>query len=138
MFTGSSRFLWDTWYPLLKYQRIFKNKHHLLTSTFFLWICPFLLYTILYSFSFLISLKYIYITTFFPSFLPAKLPLDFFYFLFKYESMSRVYESEGTNILDEAEIIAAIKVEKSVVDFTCREQKKSIYVILRMIFLHQK
>lgn len=52
--------------------------------------------------------------------------------------MSRVYESEGTNILDEAEIIAAIKVEKSLVDFTCREQKKSIYVILRMIFLHQK
>ena len=52
--------------------------------------------------------------------------------------MSRVYESEGTNILDEAEIIAAIKVEKRIVDFICREQKKSIYVILRMIFLHLK
>ena len=68
----------------------------------------------------------------------VKLPFDFFYFLLKYKSMSRVYESEGTNILDEAEIIAAIKVEKRIVDFICREQKKSIYVILRMIFLHLK
>lgn len=49
-----------------------------------------------------------------------------------------MYETDGTNILNETEVIAAIRVVVDGGDHGCRRRKRSICVILRTISLPQR